>query len=191
MRRLPTLADDASLAFEVAGPKEADPNCRMCSFKSVKSGTLHNYCIPPETVFCGEDSGTVLIVCPPPTQVEDAHNAPSVNRSGNYLRQLVDKLWSGRAVFDMAIRCAPGKSKINKKHYSNCRGFLADTYRKTKPEKVVLMGTQACSAYLGSSYDPMSSRRGFTFASDGTPIYIAIPPYLAYDNRVCSRLAGE
>lgn len=152
-----------------------DSSCIRCNLSANGCKTI---CLAAD----GEPGG-VLLVGEAPGRSEDISSRPFVGISGAYLRKLVEDNYSGPVAFDNAVRCLPPQIGPNDKQIAACRPYLAQTIRDAKPERILCLGSTAVESVLGSSVAVLSARRGYSFLSDGTPVFILMHPAAALRNR--------
>jgi uracil-DNA glycosylase family 4 len=153
---------------------EPTPDCKKC--------TLHDgiktVCMRPE----GEPGG-LLIVSDYPGLEEDKKGRPLTGNTGQFLRPLISKHWTGPIAADNAIKCAPGSTTVTAEHIDACRGYLANTLEEVNPVRVLAMGAVAIEGVLGRTLPPLSVRRGYAFLSNGVPVFLFPNPVIALRNR--------
>jgi len=186
---LPLWQEVPRAPVEEARPLGLDRTCTRCSL-SQRAGTI---CMPAD----GEPGG-LLLVGEAPGRDEDVAGRPMVGVSGSYLRGLVRKHYVGPAAYTNALLCFLGEDKKGaEKHADACRGFLAQTIREVRPERVVALGSLAAYSLLGRSPPVLSVRRGYGWttvadpiAPDGlrvVPVFLTVNPAAAKRNRVVAR----
>ncbi len=137
------------------------------------------------------EPGGLLILGDAPTRAEDLAGRPFTGDSGTYVRRLVAKLWQGPVVYDYAVKCAPGRTKLGDKHLDACRPYLAGVLADAAPKRVILLNGQAAAGLLGRSVAVWSARGGYAYLappedaipSAAVPVFFMLPPYGAMRNR--------
>jgi DNA polymerase-1 len=169
---------------ELASPSPLDHSCTLCPFHA----KAQSVCVSAEAIdgdsVSGPDSPSVLVVGMYPGMEENRRGRPNVGVSGGFIRKSVESLWSGPIVYDNAIKCYVGNSKVGAKSYAACRPYLAQVYRSSNAERVILMGAAAVQGFLGRSVPPVSVRHGYAYLSDGTPAFILPHPARLMQNRL-------
>jgi len=154
VRTLPLYTKPEPLAVDECDALAVDPKCMRCGLHE-KTTTV---CMGP----VGEAPG-LLVVGEYPAQDEDRRGKPFVSRSGLLLRELIEKHWKGRIVYDNGVKCAPGKDGATPKQVDACRPFLAHTVRTANPERIICVGSGAALSVLGRAVSPMQTRRGYAY----------------------------
>lgn len=183
---LPLYDEDQRAAVErasVLSTERGHGKCRRCNFHR----HAVSVCIEPEVAELGDDERTVLLVGEMPGKFEDRGDRPFAGPSGRFLRDEVAKHWRGRVVFDNALKCYSGgvkrDSAMTQNAVADCRGYLAETLRLAKPDRVIALGAVGTMALLGRAPPVYTVRRGYGFLNDGTPVYLGINPAAALRNR--------
>lgn len=177
MKSLPILRTaDYLTAMEKAQAlpfPEAEERCTRCAFQDVLSN-----CMRPVSISLGEVEESILVVLPPPTLEDNRNGTLLRSNSVAYVSRLLKSLWSGKVVFDSALRCAPAATKRNNKvvaptetAFAACRPYAKTTYETVKPKLILLMGTDACRSYLGDALDTTYLHGAQLLLEDGTPVY--------------------
>lgn len=178
MRTLPLYGEDGVGALvESTEPLALDANCERCALGK----RAVTRCMPAALV--GDLGPTLYVVGYGPTQQEDRTGMPFSGSTGTYVRQLISRHWQGRVLFDNALRCNLGKEKIKKTAIEACRPYMSEVWRQSGADRVLLLGREAMTAFLGSGYSPLSVRRGYTYTAGGVPVFLLIPPLMAQRNR--------
>lgn len=177
MESLPIYPGIPELSIETVTPRDQDSGCRACKLGTDKVRTV---CMPAEAV--GEGDPTLLVVSSSPGLQEDRHGRPAMGATGDYLRKQLEQ-WPGTVVFDHALRCPPGLRKVLPTMVASCRGYVAGVVREMKPDRILVIGGEACLSVIGRSYPTMSVRRGYVYTSLGIPVMILMPPGPALRNR--------
>lgn len=151
--------------------------CARCSLgaKAAKP------CMPADLT--GSEGPVLYVLGQGPTQQEDRVGRPFTGANGLYVRGLLQR-WPGQVVFDNALRCPTGRDKLKPAMIEACRVYTSDVWRKSGATRVILLGREAMTSFLGEGFDPKSVRRGYTHTSDGTPVFLLIPPSHAARNRL-------
>ncbi len=154
-----------------------DPNCERCELH--KRGA--SVCVPPR----GRPGG-VLLIGEHPGIAEDQQNKPFVGKTGAYLEGLCAEFLGEEypIVFDNAVRCYPGKEKVDDKHIEACRPYLARVIEKAQPTRIVAMGSKALASVLGRAPAVTAVRRGYARTSTGIPVMFCIHPAAAMYNDI-------
>lgn len=182
MKPLPIYPEVPRAAIEDATPRDLDSACRACK---LGTDSVRNVCMPAAALDQskgGESMGTLLVITASPTQKDDRVGRPLTGDAGAYLRKQL-AAWEGVVVYDHALRCPIGTKKPTSKYYEACRGYLASMLVEAKPDRVILVGTEAVNAFMGRGLPTMSVSRGYGHLSDGTPVFIVVPPGPAMRNR--------
>jgi DNA polymerase-1 len=127
--------------------------------------------------------GGLLVVGDFPSVQEDHAGAPFWGVPGRLMRSTVAKFWDGPVVYDYAVKCRAGTIDAGVGSVEVCRRYLAGTYAEGAFERVIVVGGIATLAVLGRTVAPLSARRGYAYASDGTPVFILVAPAAAMQNR--------
>ena len=173
IRLYPTKGSIAPLV-ELTQPLPLDSACTRCP---LSSGA--RVCMPAEGT-----PGGVLIVGMHPGLAEERAGRANWGTTGQYLRRVVDKLWSGPVVYDHAVKCRP-KSKVSPTIVSACRPYLSQIVQDANPSRIIALGATAISGVVGRSVPPMSTRRGYTWMRDrNVPVYFLPHPAAIYSNRI-------
>lgn len=158
-------------------------SCRRCGFHA----KAQSVCIEPEAAKLGDVDETLLVVGEVPGIYSDRANRPWSGPAGRLLREEVEKHWHGRVAFDTALKCYSGRLERDKRPVQvavdKCRGYLHETIRDAKPDRIVALGGVGALALLGRAPPPRSVRKGFGFLGDGTPVFLALNPFDAIHNR--------
>jgi uracil-DNA glycosylase family 4 len=175
---LPLFPASHKLAAELAPRRERQPGtCKRCKL-SFNSG---NPCLPVD----GKVGG-LLIVSDYPGEQEDKHGMPFVGASGQFLRNNIKAMWGSEPVaYTNALNCRVPQGTTLKnlvEPVKKCRDYLRDTLEEVKPTRVIAMGAVAIYSLTGRMLPPMSVRRGYTWLSDGTPVFYMTNPAHAVRN---------
>ncbi len=173
MRSLPLYPETPKLAIEKASPLDLNSSCIRCPHSR---GAMH-VCLP-----AGGRPGGLLVVGDHPTDIDDKMGAPFMGDAARYVRGEISKRWTGPVVYDNALRCKPTETQ-EPEYIDACRPYLAGTYREGKFERVLCLGASAFLAVIGRSAAPLSVRKGYAYASDGTPVFLLMPAGAARRNR--------
>ena len=176
MRRVPLFSDGRppSLAVDKTETKLLDANCSECA---LNDGKVVTPCMGPVGTV-----GGVLLLGEAPSRNEDRVGKPFVGDSGRFLQEQVARWWDGPVLVDNAVRCAPGRSKLSPKMVAQCRPYLSRILRD-QFERVICLGAQAAFAVAGRTVSPYTTRKGYAFLRDGTPVFFLIHPTSALRNR--------
>jgi len=177
------LYSDRRSAVEKERPLEVNSRCRRCDLHRRAS---------PKTVCMRADGepGGVLFVAESPGRIEDASGRPLVGTSGSYLRGLVDRFYEGPVAYDNAVRCTPGKDRAGDPEIAACRGYLWQTIREVKPERIVCLGAAAAKALLGRSISIFSARGAYSYLSGPAgpiPVFVTMNPAAALRNKFAQK----
>lgn len=169
-----------SAIIETSERLQLDPECRRCPLND----HVITPCMPAFGMQQSSDS-RLLVVSDYPGRVEDSEGVPMTGRTGAYLRPLLKRHWDGSIYLDNALRCAPSRKikKIHPNWVAACRSYLASALDEIKPTRILAMGKEAILGVLGRSVSVMSVRRGYSFLSDGTPVFLFPNPVNAMSNR--------
>jgi DNA polymerase I-like protein with 3'-5' exonuclease and polymerase domains/uracil-DNA glycosylase len=190
VRHLPVLGSTPKAEIEMCGvyteQKASDDSGLVCDRCALHEGVVTN-CLAPEQV--GPDAGdTLLVVLPPPLQLDDKRGTLQGSATWQYLTRLLPKHWKGPIVFDSAVRCSPGaKKKVTPAHIAACRGHIASTIQEANPSRIILMGSEATTAFFGSPFPVDSLQRGQVLLSTGTPVFFLPWPLAALRNTLVQR----
>jgi uracil-DNA glycosylase family 4 len=184
--RLPLYPETPSLIVETTPPLPLDKGCERCVMS--KNPKVKSVCIPPlgiSAVDGSTDGPILLVVGEGPGEQENAVNAPFVGSSGKYLKEQLQKHWKGRIVLDNATRCFPGRDGPTDKATEACRPYLANTWKQLhgRLARVLCLGNYAAEGVLGRSPGVTSTRRAYSYASDGTMVFMLLHPAAALRNR--------
>ena len=180
-RSLP-LYDPAALSLRVETETlrlPVDPGCERCTL----GAGARNPCLPAD----GSPGGLYLLG-ESPGREEDLRGRPFVGATGAYLRKVIAQWWQGPVIYDTAVRCFPPavaktKDSASARAIEACRPYLAQTVLEAAPRRVLLLGSWAMQSFLGRSLAPVSARRGYTFLSNGTPVFLLSSPAAGLRNR--------
>lgn len=171
--------------LEKATPAAYNPKCGVCSLGATCGGKP----LAPERR--NASGQTVLVVQGIATRGDIAEERPAMGRAGTQLRAALSKWWHGNIVLDTAVRCFPGKGgAVKKDHRNSCLRYLAQTLEETKPDRIILVGDDACESVLGRRVQTVISRRAYTWLwNEGKPIpvFIVLEPAKAMRNRFLKR----
>lgn len=97
------------------------------------------------------------------------------------VRKVIDKSVKWRSkpvVFDNAIRCAPGATKIKPAMTSACRPHTARVLFDTEPKRILCFGLEASETVLGRRVSGVFARRGhgWHFDEEGEPVPVFFLP---------------
>lgn len=154
-----------------------NPNCERCD--------LHRRCASVCVQPRGREGG-VYLVGEHPGASEDQKNSPFVGKTGHYLEELVEK-HLGRdypVIYDNAVRCYPGREKVEDKHIDQCRPYLKRVLDRSKAKRIVAMGAKALQALTGRSPAVTAVRRGYSRLSDGRAVMFCLHPAAALYNDI-------
>jgi len=155
--KLPIFTDPPRTPIEIEPPVDVDHSCTKCEL----SQGVSTVCMAPE----GEPGG-VLIISDYPGEKEDSSGRPFVGASGQFLRQVVDKYWTGPVAYDNAIKCMPGKREVSWSDVDACRGYAAAVLREVQPSRVIACGARAINTMLGRAPSVFSVRKGYGWIYD-------------------------
>lgn len=162
----------------VIGKSERGRDCKLCKLHE----KARNPCIGAD----GEPGG-LLVIGEGPGRDEDQLGRPFIGKSGKLLRRAVDAHWSGPVVYDNAMRCVPGKTKLADSMASACRGYLAQTLDEAEPQRIIALGAWAAFSLFGRKIAPFKTRRGYSFLQTNylqgpIPVFFVIHPAAALRN---------
>lgn len=136
--------------------------------------------------------GTTLIVGDAPSKQDE--NCGRLFISGpaaNKLRAAVKKSGVTNVVYDVAVRCRPGKRKVTDKVMRQCKPYLTQTILEAQPSRVITLGAKAAKAIVGASVPLASVRRGYTWlynkGKQPIPVYFLMHPLMAAMNKFHGR----
>lgn len=189
MIELPLYPATVRAEVEKFEPQDCSTECDQCELHK----KARNVCIQADAEeYTGP--GGLLIVAEHPGMEEDRRNRALCPvgtgkhvRSGKLIRRLVRANWAGSVIFDQAVRCYPGArrdDKKKKKIVTACRGYLNSVIEESQPSRIIVMGPWAIYSVLGRAVPVWSARRGHSFLSNGTPVFILPEPEAAHDNRI-------
>ena len=177
------------LAFEVVTPQVRDPNCGKCGAHEHIGEGLR--CIKPGLVPGMEDKA-LLVVGAWPTVYESEKGEPFLGAYGRRIRQVVKDNWDGHVVFDYALRCPARDMKPAAGWYQQCRPYLARTAQFYNYERVVLLGREACRAFLGRPIDVDSVERPWAWSTSlDAPVFATLGVKAASYNTLNERTLYE
>jgi len=174
-------------AVELEHPLDLTPSCRRCPMAN-RPG-LQTPCMSADG-----DPGGLYVVSDYPGDVEDRAKRPLIGPSGQILRALVAESWKGPVVYDNAVKCSPGPSAEKGYHESapsRCRPYLKAILDEVKPQRILCLGSRALEGVLGRKLPVMSVRRGYTYLSDGTPVFFSFNPVATIKNKHLRRYLRE
>lgn len=180
MKSLPLYDEPPKSPVEVCYPKARNSRCTKCR---LHAGGVLNVCMDAGILPGTRKGPPLMVVGDFPSREEDRAGGPFVGRSGHRIIQLIRQYWDGDIVVDYAIKCAPGRTKVDLKYVTKCREYLAATYNEVQPARVLCFGRHAIAAFTGESVDPLSVRRGYYFMGDGTPVHLFVNGFAASMNR--------
>jgi len=170
MRRLKLYVEPPRAAIELAEPIRIDHDCARCKW----SAGPRRACLSPD----GE-AGGLLVVGDFPIK---GANRPFMSVAGQLIRDVVRKHWDGPVVYDYAVKCPPADVKTQLRNAASfikeCRPYLSQVMDDAKPRRIIAVGLWAVHALLGRTVDLESVRRGYSFTSDGTPVFIIGNPLM-------------
>jgi DNA polymerase I-like protein with 3'-5' exonuclease and polymerase domains/uracil-DNA glycosylase len=106
-----------------------------------------------------------MCVCGAPTAQDVLRKRQLTSEYGRVLRSMVDP-WPGMIVFDAAMRCS-GERTLGtvqkRKCIRACSGYLVNTIEEMRPERILLFGSDAMTAFVGSGADMGAVRRGVIY----------------------------
>src|SRR5581483_11036415 len=82
-----------------------------------------------------------------------------------------------------AVRCAPGATELKPAYVDACRPYGVGIRYRAPVGRILAMGAPAIRSVTGSSFAPMSCRRGYAYLHDGTPVFFLLHPVMALRNR--------
>lgn len=182
MKHLPLYLDgrEEPAPWEAIAPSAYDSACSDCVLGSdTRSGG------PARTRCMGAEGypGGLLVVGDYPGRDEDYTGRPFYGQSGRYIREQIDKHWTGPIAFDNAVRCAPGRNPVPDKAFVECAPYLKHTVDLIKPQRILAVGATAMRMLLGRKLKVLTNRRGFGFTSQGVPVFLLPNPVSALRNR--------
>lgn len=179
MKQLPLYVGAPTVAAEETTALSFDNTCQRCKLhEGVKT-----VCMQAE-LGGAETGATLYVVGGAPIQDEDVKGRPfSSGTTGAYVRDLLQKNWPGQIVLDQALRCAPGSRKLLPTMLDACRPYTAQILQQTKPDRIIAFGSDAIASIVGRRFPVLGMRRGYTYTSDGTPVFFLLHPVSALRNR--------
>lgn len=175
MRTLPLYPAPPRAPVEVEDPLDFDRSCKRCDWAPASGPS----CLPAD----GEPGGLLVVGDAP---VKGA-TRPFMSKSGEVVRLGVARHWDGPVAWDTAARCSPPTMRVDRKtafpRVSKCRPYTAAIVRDVRPTRILAVGPWAAYSILGRSIPLESTRRGFTFLSDGTPVFLLDAPLSVLDNK--------
>jgi uracil-DNA glycosylase family 4 len=138
--------------------------------------------------------GGLLVLSEFPTRDEDTLGRPFVGSAGNTIRAMVKAHWDGPAAFDVALRCAPGRTKLSDKMINQCRPFLKQTIDEVRPTRIIALGNVAGTTLMGRSVTPFTTRGGYSYLRGygaPIPVFFLNAPGPAIRNRFLRRWFEE
>lgn len=178
MRTLPLYRETPQLGVDGEGLPEREANCIRCALSS----GVRTVCMAAEAG--GADTGPmVLVVGESPGEHDDRQGRPFVGMAGQLMRDALKKHWTGQFALDYALRCAPGARKILASQIAACRPFVTGARQQLKPDRIVVLGSDAMASVIGRSFVPFSTRRGYAYTADGVPVFMVLNPVHALRNR--------
>lgn len=192
MRKLPLWEDGrpSLCAIQKTPSRELAADCDACSLAPGARQPLGSDAsdLGPGRTF-GEPY--LLVVGDYPTRDEDESNRVFMSKPGRHVRRLLrTSKWADRVVYDVAVRCAPGKQELKPKHVDACRPHLATwgcTADGAVPSRVVLLGPTAVLAFLGRTFPLATSRRAYCHVrwtgGEIVPVFMIQSPMTAVANR--------
>lgn len=169
------------LAIEMEPPRGVDHKCQRCSMHD----GVKTVCMEAE-VSSSNPAGSLLLVSDYPGEEEDRRGRPMIGATGRMLRYLTREHWKGPIVIDNALKCRAAGRVVRDTHVRACRGYLAQTLREAKPQRVVVMGSQAILSVLGRAVPPLSARRGYSWLISGqslVPVFLLFNPAAGLRNK--------
>ncbi len=121
------------------------PTCEDCG--------LYKNCVSPKMTYTGQGAKKILIVAEAPGAAEDEQNKQLVGQAGKYLQRVLQTAdidieqdcWKTNA-----ISCKLPKGRApSVKELNACRGRMFKIIEELKPEKIILLGKTALSAFIG------------------------------------------
>lgn len=170
-------------AVNEADPLAYDDECTLCPLHD----GVRRVCMGAE----GERGG-ILVVGERPTKLEDTAGKVFYGQSGLRVRKMMEDM-TEKAIpitYDYAIKCHTSALKMNDKWFAACRSYMAYTLRKTKPTRIICMGTEAALSVLGRRIHTAKIRRAYGWVhgkSGPIPVFVLPPPKLAFQNPFASK----
>jgi uracil-DNA glycosylase family 4 len=193
MRQVSVYPASPRLAVEECEPLDSDPSCERCSLHK----RAQSVCMRPE-IYGDRSKGVLLVVGQGPGEVEDRQGRPNVGLSGQYLRKQLEQRgrdgelgWPGAIVFDNAVRCMPGATKITPAMVKACRPYIHSALREALPSRILCLGSSAIQSIIGRSFPPYSVPKGYDFyrwaTLPDTPVFLLPHPAAGLRNRFVRR----
>lgn len=187
MKRLPLYSEEPRAAVELEAPLAVNHGCTRCELGQAQ--------LKPKRVCMTADGepGGLLVVGQAPGKEEDSIGRPFMGAASRYFRLQVARLWKGPVAYDYAVRCYPGgKVDPPDKSLAACRGYLTETLREVRPQRVLTLGGFAARSVLGRSLSPLTMRRAYGYMRDPyAPVYSLLHPGVASRNRFYRTMLEE
>lgn len=138
-----------------------------------------------------QGSGGILIVGDAPTKDDESCGRVFVSGVGAKLRRTIADHGVTNVVYDLAVRCYPGKlardDKKMQKAVNACRPYLHQTITEAEPERIICVGAKAARSIIGAHVPLNSVRRGYTWLYNNgkkpIPVFFLNHPLVAAYNK--------
>jgi uracil-DNA glycosylase family 4 len=179
VRTLALYEEVPRLRVETTLPLTLDRSCTRCVLG--KRDGIQSRCMSAAGV--GTQGPTLYVLGAGPTQQEDRTGMPFSGAAGTYVRQQIALHWKGSVVYDNALRCSLGRDAPKPQAIAACRPYLAQVWSESGADRVLLIGREAMTAFIGEGHAPLSVRRGYTHTATGVPVFLLMPSSLPVRNR--------
>ena len=143
------------------------------------------------------EPGGLLVVAEYPGAEEDRKGEPLCGDSGRFIRKLVQTHWRGPFALDYSVRCAKGREKLPTNSVDQCRGYLLQTIKEVRPQRILAMGSTALMSFFGEALQPLSMRKSVAWLLDPNdtnnpdaaliPVFLFPNPVMGVRNRFVRR----
>lgn len=169
MKRLP-LYKSRHQPLETSERLQLTSSCERCDRRN---GT-RTVCQQSDAVRRGGQlTGGVLVVGSAPTKDEDDAARPFSSRPHGSLRRMIEEMTELPVIYTNALRCwKPAAKKATRNEVDACRPYLSETWALAQPSRILCLGKEAFMSVLGTDTPPDYCRRGYSYLSDGTPVFL-------------------
>ena len=182
MKRLALYPKGLPLAaVNEATPMAYSSDCTLCPLHE----GARNVCLPAE----GERGG-ILVVGERPTKLEDTAGRVFYGQASRRVRDMIKAKSKEPVMYDNAIRCATTALKLSDKWFAACRSYTSYSLRRSRPKRIICLGTEAALSVLGRRLHTMQVRRGYGWAQtkDGpVPVFVLPSPRMAFQNSFAAK----
>lgn len=166
---LPLWDEADAPTVERVDARPSDSGCLECPLHT--DTPTGQRCLKP--VRLGDGSRKVLVVGSFPTGYESEKGQPFLGEFGRRVRRALAELEDTIVVFDVAVKCPPGQTKIEAGWVDKCRPYFARSTEFYTYDKIVLFGREASIGYLGRYVDTKSSPNAWAWSwLHDAPVYI-------------------